>query len=190
MNFVEHMNLFGENVKDIPCIKGEGKPSVAETIAEVGCFYMDTLTGDTYKCTAVSAEGLYTWTPTTPLHFNGGVVNLSYIAYEDIFNWQDKGIPYSNSFFKGLFSRAPLEGELFPFVFKESKGRTVFGVAKITGELNDSGFYPFEMVFATLYYDVAGFTEFKNSVGELKTEEWDFFVEGSETPITKRVVLK
>lgn len=48
MNYVESFNLLGIDAKQIPCIKGEGAPT-ASTEGVVGCFYMDTLTGDVYK---------------------------------------------------------------------------------------------------------------------------------------------
>lgn len=60
MNFVDSLNLFGVEAKEIPCIKGKGEPSTA-TVGAVGLFYMDTDTGKVYKCTAV-ADGAYTWT--------------------------------------------------------------------------------------------------------------------------------
>ena len=59
MNFVPHFNFYGVEAKQIPCIKGEGAPTTS-TEGAVGCFYMDTLTGDVYKCTGVS-DGVYTW---------------------------------------------------------------------------------------------------------------------------------
>lgn len=59
MNHVDHLNLFGVEAKEIPCIKGEGAPTTA-TEGAVGCFYMDTDTGRVYKCTAVT-DGVYTW---------------------------------------------------------------------------------------------------------------------------------
>lgn len=59
MNYVESFNLLGVEAKQLPCIKGEGAPTTA-TEGAVGCLYMDTLTGDTYKCTAAS-DGVYTW---------------------------------------------------------------------------------------------------------------------------------
>lgn len=49
MNYVESFNLLGVEAKEIPCIKGEGAPTSA-TEGAVGCLYMDTLTGNTYKC--------------------------------------------------------------------------------------------------------------------------------------------
>lgn len=59
MNYVEHLNIFGVEAKEIPCIKGNGEPTIA-TIGAVGCLYMDTLNGEIYKCTAVE-NGIYTW---------------------------------------------------------------------------------------------------------------------------------
>lgn len=59
MNFVEHSNSFGVETKEIPCIKGSGAPTTA-TEGAAGCFYMDTATGEVYKCTAVQ-NGVYTW---------------------------------------------------------------------------------------------------------------------------------
>lgn len=59
MNYVEYLDIFGAVAKEIPCVKGEGAPT-AETGGAVGLLYMDTLTGDVYKCTAVTDYG-YTW---------------------------------------------------------------------------------------------------------------------------------
>lgn len=59
MNYLDSINLFGIDTKEIPCVKGTGAPTTA-TEGAVGCFYMDTDTGDVYKCTAV-ADGVYTW---------------------------------------------------------------------------------------------------------------------------------
>lgn len=59
MNYVENFNFYGVDAKEIPCIKGEGAPTET-TEGAVGCLYMDTLTGDMYKCTNVS-DGIYTW---------------------------------------------------------------------------------------------------------------------------------
>lgn len=59
MNYVESFNLLGVEAQQIPCITGEGAPTTA-TEGAVGCFYMDTLTGNIYKCTAVLDE-IYTW---------------------------------------------------------------------------------------------------------------------------------
>lgn len=61
MTFLENLNLFGDPAKEIPCITGKGAPTTS-TEGAVGCFYMDTDTGDIYKCTAVS-QGSYTWNP-------------------------------------------------------------------------------------------------------------------------------
>ena len=59
MNYVDHFNLFGIDAKQIPCDTGEGAPTTA-TVGPVGGFYMDTLTGDVYKCVS-AAGGIYTW---------------------------------------------------------------------------------------------------------------------------------
>lgn len=59
MNYVKHLNLFGVDAKQIPCITGEGAPTTA-TEGAVGCLYMDTQTGEVYKCTAENG-GAYTW---------------------------------------------------------------------------------------------------------------------------------
>ena len=59
MNYVESFNLLGVEAKQIPCIKGEGAPTTS-TEGAVGCFYIDTLVGTLYKCTAASS-GNYTW---------------------------------------------------------------------------------------------------------------------------------
>lgn len=59
MNYVESLNLFGVEAKEIPCIKGEGEPTT-NTEGAVGCFYMNTLNGDIYKCVSVNA-GNYKW---------------------------------------------------------------------------------------------------------------------------------
>lgn len=53
MNYVESLNLFGTEAKEIPCTKGKGAPTNA-TKGAVGCLYMDTNTGDIYRCTALS----------------------------------------------------------------------------------------------------------------------------------------
>lgn len=59
MNYVESLNLFGVEAKEIPCIKGSGVPTES-TVGAVGLLYMDIDTGDMYKCTAENG-GAYTW---------------------------------------------------------------------------------------------------------------------------------
>ena len=59
MNYVESLKMGGVPAFQIPCIKGKGEPTTA-TEGDVGCFYMDTNTGNLYKCTAVK-DGVYTW---------------------------------------------------------------------------------------------------------------------------------
>ena len=61
MNYVESLNLFGVEAKEIPCVLGNGAPTSA-TVGAVGLFYMDTSsqTKDVYKCIG-AAGGVYTW---------------------------------------------------------------------------------------------------------------------------------
>lgn len=59
MNYVKSLNLFGIEAKEVPSITGSGAPTNT-TEGAVGCFYMDTDTGNVYKCTAV-VDGVYTW---------------------------------------------------------------------------------------------------------------------------------
>ena len=59
MNYIESFNLLGVEAQQIPCITGEGAPKTF-TEGAVGCLYMNTLTGDIYKCVAAE-NGVYTW---------------------------------------------------------------------------------------------------------------------------------
>ena len=59
MNYVNSFDLFGVPAKQIPATPGSGAPTTS-TEGAVGCLYMDTDTGNLYKCTAV-ADGVYTW---------------------------------------------------------------------------------------------------------------------------------
>lgn len=59
MNYVKSFDLFGVPAAQIPAIPGSGAPTTT-TEGAVGCLYMDTDTGNLYKCTAV-ADGVYTW---------------------------------------------------------------------------------------------------------------------------------
>lgn len=59
MQYVEHLNIFGIEAKQIPCIVASGGPTSA-TEGAVGCLYMDSDTGALYKCTAV-VNGVFTW---------------------------------------------------------------------------------------------------------------------------------
>lgn len=68
MNYVESFNLFGVEAKQIPCITGIGKPTESTSCA-VGCFYMDTKTGETYKCVD-DLNGVYTWKKETCINDN------------------------------------------------------------------------------------------------------------------------
>ena len=58
--FVNDMNLFGNHIKQIPCIVGEGSPTES-TYGAVGMLYMDSSNnGEMYKCVKVE-DGKYTW---------------------------------------------------------------------------------------------------------------------------------
>ena len=59
--FVNDMNLFGNHIKQIPCIVGEGSPTES-TYGAVGMLYMDTSSnnGEMYKCVKVENDK-YTW---------------------------------------------------------------------------------------------------------------------------------
>ena len=59
MNYVEFFDLLGEEAKQIPSITGAGAPTTL-TEGAVGCLYMDTTTGEIYKCTSVT-DGAYIW---------------------------------------------------------------------------------------------------------------------------------
>ena len=59
MNYVESLNLFGIDAKEIPCIVGEWEPTTS-TEGAMGSLYMDEVTGDLYVC--ISAEpNNYIW---------------------------------------------------------------------------------------------------------------------------------
>ena len=68
MEFVNHLNFFGVEAKEIPTITGKGIPTES-TQGAVGCLYMDTLTGHMYKCTSVQA-GKYTWVTSADQTYN------------------------------------------------------------------------------------------------------------------------
>lgn len=60
MNYVESLSFFGVDAKEIPCLRGSGAPTTA-TDGAVGSLYMNTLTGDIYRCIAVDATAGCTW---------------------------------------------------------------------------------------------------------------------------------
>ena len=51
MNFVTHQEIAGVQSKEIPCMRGAGAPT-AETEGVAGCLYLNTATGELYKCVA------------------------------------------------------------------------------------------------------------------------------------------
>lgn len=59
--FVNDMDLFGNRIKQIPCIVGEGSPTES-TYGAVGMLYMDSSSGngEMYKCVKVE-DNKYTW---------------------------------------------------------------------------------------------------------------------------------
>lgn len=59
MDYVENLNMFGVEAKEIPCVRGTGAPTTA-TVGTVGLLYMDTGTGSVYKCTGVGTDA-YIW---------------------------------------------------------------------------------------------------------------------------------
>lgn len=59
MDFINGQGISGQKANGYPCMTRKGAPTTA-TRARVGVLYMDTDTGDLYKCIAV-ADGVYTW---------------------------------------------------------------------------------------------------------------------------------
>jgi hypothetical protein len=59
MQYVNGFEIGGIPAKQIPCIPGRGVPGEA-TEGVAGCLYMDTDTGELYKCTGV-VDGLFIW---------------------------------------------------------------------------------------------------------------------------------
>ena len=97
MNYVEHLNMYGVDAKQIPSITGAGVPTTS-TEGAVGCLYMDTTTGSLYKCTAATDEE-YIWefvggniVPITGLDLDDAganeelVVGTYYLVTEDYYD--------------------------------------------------------------------------------------------------------
>ena len=61
MNYVKNLNICGTDIKEIPCIKGNGAPG-SDVGGAVGLLYMDVDSGEMYKCTLVKG-GVSTWAP-------------------------------------------------------------------------------------------------------------------------------
>ncbi len=59
MNFVESLELFHVSAKEIPCLTGKGAPT-EQTEGAPGVLYMDTDTGNLYKCRC-SKNGVSLW---------------------------------------------------------------------------------------------------------------------------------
>lgn len=58
MNYVDSFNLLGIEVKQIPCIVEEGTPT-AYTAGATGMFYMDSSSGELWKCTGIDSNNNY-----------------------------------------------------------------------------------------------------------------------------------
>lgn len=71
MNFVESLSFTHMNAKEIPCVTSAGAPAAA-TQGAPGVLYMDTDTGEIYKCTAADYENeVFTWKPLTDSQGSG-----------------------------------------------------------------------------------------------------------------------
>lgn len=179
MNYVENFNFYGTKAQQIPCIKGAGAPTT-ETAGEVGCLYMDTLNGDTYKCIAVTSAGTYTWIPNTPLHYNY-IVTLG-VAFDDLFMKDNiEGNPYTNSFRTTDFSRTPQVGDIFSLIFIDKHQNNVYSFCEITSPpvQNPDGiwFSPFKVVYAIMLHNTGEIAELKETVDGIEAEDWTFLVE-------------
>lgn len=61
MDFVKSLSMFHVDAKEIPCVTGEGTPTM-KTEGAPGVLYMDTDTGALYKCRAADyVNGVFTW---------------------------------------------------------------------------------------------------------------------------------
>lgn len=92
MNYVESFNLLGVEAKQIPSIVGEGAPTPS-TEGAVGCFYMDTLTGDVYKCTAVEGD-VYTWETIIEIAQEPGVSETAVMSQKAVTDLHDNLFEY------------------------------------------------------------------------------------------------
>ena len=61
MDFVKSLSMFHVDAKEIPCVTGNGAPT-EKTEGAPGALYMDTLTGELYKCRAADlVHEVFTW---------------------------------------------------------------------------------------------------------------------------------
>lgn len=65
MNYVNNLNINGTDIKEIPCIKGSGLPSLNIPFAEwaIGLLYINTDNGDLYRC--IDVAGALRWSLVT-----------------------------------------------------------------------------------------------------------------------------
>ena len=131
MNYVEHLNFYGVDAKEIPCIKGNGAPTT-ETVGAVGLFYMDTNSGDVYKC--ISAEGnSYNW-----VSFNNTSNNAVLYTEQELTDDQ-KEQARANI---GALGCAKIETETLPFTYCSNYAdNTTFAYTPIT---NPKGYFMYE----------------------------------------------
>lgn len=76
MDRVKSFDLFGTDVRQIPCITGKGAPT-KETEGAAGEMYMDTDTGKVYKCVSI-INGEYVWEETGSIHSQGRSAKYSF----------------------------------------------------------------------------------------------------------------
>ena len=56
LSFASNLIIGDANVKEVPCLVGQGAPTIESVPAVIGCFYMDKDTGTVYKCIKDGSE--------------------------------------------------------------------------------------------------------------------------------------
>lgn len=143
MNYVSHLNLFGVEAKEIPCITASGAPTTS-TVGAVGLLYMNTDNGDVYKCIGVNGS-TYNWElfETSSQNSGGNVDQVSVEPEED-------DIP--KIFFGGALQQTKDEA-VVPFRYI-SKTEEIIGFAEIKAQGNSSMSYPKKNQTVKMYKDV------------------------------------
>lgn len=176
MNYVDSLDMLGIDVKEIPCIKGQGAPSTA--MGAVGLFYMDTTSGAVYKCVAESG-GVFTWEPMASGGGSGGADGKDgKDGVSCTHSWNGTVLTVTSA--SGT-SSADLKGD------KGDTGATgPQGPKGDTGETGQAGYTP--------VYGVDYFTEaekiviIERTIHSIPTETWTFkLVDGST--VTKQVAV-
>lgn len=98
-NFVTRLKLFDTEAKEIPCIVDEGAPTTS-TVGDIGCFYMNSLTGAVYKCIAVNIvepeeNSTFAWIPLNNDDDNGIVGTW---VFNDVLTLPNSRIQYNIDF--------------------------------------------------------------------------------------------